>query len=110
MLDGQPWRQGRITYQEAPGLARHLTAACLLIIGYIDVLRQLMDHKTLTTTAGYYRVSLKRKRAAVDRLRLHVVDHNGRAAPMASAAAYRARSVAVPFGNCIEPQNVKVGG
>ncbi len=76
----------------------------------IDVLKELMDHREASTTAGYYQVSLKRKRAAVKTMRLQVVDRAGRPAPMASDVAYEARSVAVPFGNCIEPSNVKAGG
>lgn len=76
----------------------------------IDVLKELMDHRDASTTAGYYKVSLKRKREAVKTMRLHVVDRSGRPAPMASDLAYEARSVAVPFGNCIEPSNVKAGG
>ncbi|RSM64889.1 hypothetical protein DMB66_18410 [Actinoplanes sp. ATCC 53533] len=76
----------------------------------LDVLRELMDHKSVETTLGYYTVSLKRKREAVKTVRLRVVDRHGRAAPMASNTAYEARSVAVPFGNCIEPSNVKAGG
>ena len=55
-------------------------------------------------------MSLQRKRAAVKTMRLHVVDRSGRLAPMTSDVAYEARSVAVPFGNCIEPSNVKAGG
>ncbi|GAA1927443.1 hypothetical protein GCM10009716_39330 [Streptomyces sodiiphilus] len=43
-------------------------------------------------------------------MRLHTVDRRGKSAPMASATAYEARSVAVPFGNCTEPSNVKAGG
>ena len=31
-------------------------------------------------------------------------------APMSSATAYEARSVAVPYGNCTEPTNIKAGG
>lgn len=76
----------------------------------IDVLKELMDHRDASTTSGYYQVSLRRKRAAVKTMRLHVVDRSGRPAPMSSGLAYEARSVAVPFGNCIEPSNVKAGG
>ncbi|MET7298240.1 tyrosine-type recombinase/integrase [Embleya sp. NPDC005575] len=76
----------------------------------IDVLRDLMDHRSSDTTARYYKVTLKRKREAVDVMRLHTVDRAGRPAPMASATAYEARSVTVPFGNCTEPSNVKAGG
>lgn len=76
----------------------------------IDVLKELMDHKSIQTTQGYYKVSLKRKREAVKSMRLQVVDRHGQPAPMASSTAYELRSVAVPFGNCQEPSNVKAGG
>jgi integrase len=76
----------------------------------VDVLRELMDHAKIDMTMGYYKVSLKRKRQAVQTLRLHVVDRTGRSAPMPSNTAYEARSVAVPFGGCQEPSNVKAGG
>ncbi|KUL69412.1 MULTISPECIES: tyrosine-type recombinase/integrase [unclassified Streptomyces] len=76
----------------------------------IEVLRELMDHKSMQTTQRYYKISQKRKREAVNVMRLHTVDRKGQAAPMASATAYEARSVAVPFGNCTEPSNVKAGG
>ena len=76
----------------------------------IDVLRELMDHKSIQTTQRYYKISQKRKRQAVNVMRLHTVDRKGKPAPMASATAYQARSVAVPFGNCTEPSNVKAGG
>ncbi|MET7852682.1 tyrosine-type recombinase/integrase [Streptomyces avermitilis] len=75
-----------------------------------DVLRDLMDHRSANTTAGYYKVSLKRKREAVKTMRLHVMDRVGLPSPMASSTAYELRSVAVPFGNCTEPSNVKAGG
>jgi integrase len=76
----------------------------------LDVLKELMDHVDPATTLGYYKVSLKRKREAVRTLRMHVVDNAGRPAPMASNTAYERRSVAVPFGGCVEPSNVKAGG
>ncbi|MEV6131762.1 site-specific integrase [Streptomyces violaceusniger] len=76
----------------------------------IDVLRDLMDHRSIQTTQGYYKISQKRKRQAVNVMRLRTLDRRGKAAPMASATAYEARSVAVPFGNCIDPSNVKAGG
>jgi hypothetical protein len=43
-------------------------------------------------------------------MRLQVVDRSGRPAPMASTTAYQARSIAVPYGNCTEPTNIKAGG
>ncbi|MER5359500.1 site-specific integrase [Streptomyces sp. NPDC002785] len=75
----------------------------------LDVLRDLMDHDDPRTTLGYYRVSLKRKREAVKTLSLQVVDRLGAASPC-SPLAYEQRSVAVPFGGCTEPSNVKAGG
>ncbi|MER5432894.1 site-specific integrase [Streptomyces sp. NPDC002588] len=76
----------------------------------IDVLKELMDHRSADTTARYYKVSLKRKQEAVKAMRLRVVDRHGNPAPMASNRAYEMRSVAVPFGGCTEPSNVKAGG
>jgi integrase len=76
----------------------------------IDVLRDLMDHRQISTTQTYYRVTLKRKREAVQTLRLHVADRHGASAPTSSNTAYEMRSVAAPFGNCVEPSNVKAGG
>ncbi|MEU9606350.1 tyrosine-type recombinase/integrase [Streptomyces sp. NPDC048057] len=74
------------------------------------VLRVLMDHRSEATTQVYYRVTEKRKREAVNVMRLYSMDRKGKRTPMASATTYQARSVAVPFGNCTEPSNVKAGG
>jgi len=76
----------------------------------VDVLRDLMDHRSVETTMGYYAISQKRKREAITTMRLTVTDRTGTPAPMSSATAYQTRAVAVPFGNCIEPSNVKAGG
>jgi len=40
----------------------------------------------------------------------HTIDRSGRPAPFTSTTDYEAHSVAVPFGNCREPSNVKAGG
>jgi hypothetical protein len=77
----------------------------------VEVLRELMDHRTTTVTQGYYTVSLKRKREAIAVMSRYVHDRTGApAAGTASASRYELRSVAVPFGNCIEPSNVRAGG
>jgi hypothetical protein len=76
----------------------------------VDILKDLMDHKSVDTTMGYYKVTLKRKRQAVDTMRRLVVDRSGTSTPPTSTTAYELRSVAVPYGNCIEPANVKAGG
>jgi integrase-like protein len=90
---------------------RHTYAQRLADAGVaVDVLKDLMDHNSIDTTMGYYKVTLNRKRQAVEKMRSLVVDHTGTSAPAASATAYEIRSVAVPYGNCIEPSNVKAGG
>ncbi|MDN5919204.1 MAG: site-specific integrase [Pseudonocardia sp.] len=75
----------------------------------IDVLRELMDHLSVQTTGGYYTVSLDRRRAAVTTLAAQVIDRTGAPTPC-SPGAYELRSVAVPYGGCTEPSNVKAGG
>ncbi|MFF3359808.1 tyrosine-type recombinase/integrase [Streptomyces sp. NPDC002917] len=75
----------------------------------LDVLCELMDHKSVRTTQRYYTVSLQRKREAVSKLSAHVVDNQGLPRP-ATPAVYEMRSVAVPYGGCTEPSNVKAGG
>jgi integrase len=75
----------------------------------VDILRDLMDHVHSDVTMGYYKITLKRKREAVDLMSRLTVDRTG--SPVATPPdAYELRSVAVPFGNCIEPSNVKAGG
>jgi len=76
----------------------------------VDVLRELMDHRSIDTTMGYYQVSLKRKAEAVRTVGALSVDRDGNPSPHSSAVAYESGSVAVPFGNCTEPSNVKAGG
>jgi integrase len=76
----------------------------------LHVLQALMDHRSADTTSAYYQVSKKMKREAVNTLRVLAVDRTGAPAPIGSAAAYEMRSVAVPWGNCTEPSNVKAGG
>ncbi|AWZ06644.1 MULTISPECIES: site-specific integrase [unclassified Streptomyces] len=76
----------------------------------LHTLRDLMDHRSADTTLGYSTVSLKRRREALETMRLHVVDRSGHPMPTSSATVYDARSVGTPFGNCTEPSNVKAGG
>ncbi|MDV6271687.1 tyrosine-type recombinase/integrase [Rhodococcus globerulus] len=76
----------------------------------IDVLRDLMDHRNIQTTAGYYVVTADRKREAIAAVGKYSVDRVGNSTPHTDSTAYQMRSVAVPFGNCIEPTNVKAGG
>ncbi|MGI8307009.1 tyrosine-type recombinase/integrase [Saccharopolyspora hattusasensis] len=83
----------------------------------IDVLGSLLNHVSLNTTKGYYRVGGARRREAVDRVATMQFDRHGnriwRQAQqlLDSERARRAiGEVAVPFGICAEPSNVKAGG
>ena len=76
----------------------------------VDVLKELMDHVSVTTTMGYYQVSLKRKQQAIRSVGPLATDAAGNPAPFATPTAYQRASVAVPFGNCTEPSNVTAGG
>ena len=100
-----------------PHAFRHTYAQTLADQGVAaPVLRDLMDHASLSATLGYFRVGEAKKRAAMELLARHTVDNRGttRAAPGARSAAARLRDelawVAVPFGKCAEPANVRAGG
>ena len=74
------------------------------------MLRDLIDHKEIETTMGYYRVTLVRKQQAVQLVAQLALDRDGAAAPFATELAYERASVATAYGNCTEPSNVKSGG
>ena len=83
----------------------------------IDVLAELMSHRKLDTTTGYYRIGTDRRHEAVDRVAAMQFDRHGnrvwRSAQhlLDSERARRVISeVAVPFGTCAEPSNVTAGG
>lgn len=76
----------------------------------IKALAELMDHESISTTAGYFTVSEKTKREAADRIAPWTFTRHGDFAPTASGLAYEIASVAVPFGGCTDPSNVKAGG
>lgn len=76
----------------------------------IDVLCQLMDHRSLDVTMGYYTVSQERRRKAVETVAALAVDRHGNPRGATDPLAYEMRSVAVPNGGCTEPSNVKAGG
>ena len=82
-----------------------------------DVLRELMSHRSMRTTTGYYRITETRIRAAIDRVARHQFDAAGRRVfhditglLADEQARIRIGQVAVPFGMCTEPSNVKAGG
>lgn len=76
----------------------------------VDVLRELMDHRSVDTTMGYYQVSLKRKSQATEIISRLAIDRHGNLVSSADTLSYEREAVAVPFGNCTEPSNVKAGG
>jgi len=112
--DGTPFDPARIV----PYAYRHTYAQRHADAGVpIDVLAQLMDHKNLDQTRGYYRVGEDRRRAAVDKVTAMSFDRHGnaiwreaRALLDAEHARYAIGSVAVPYGTCTEPSNVAAGG
>ena len=83
----------------------------------IDVLRELMDHRKLDTTKGYYSVGDGRRREAVDRVAALQFDRHGtrvwRQAQASLDSGHARRAIGetvVPFGVCTEPSNVQAGG
>jgi hypothetical protein len=83
----------------------------------IDVLAEVLDHRNLDVTRGYYRVGGDRRRAAVDTVTAMSFDRHGNriwrdAANLLNSehARYAVGEVAVPYGRCTEPSNVQAGG
>jgi integrase len=83
----------------------------------VDVLKDLMGHRSMSTTQLYYSVTAKRVRAAVDSLAAFQFDRCGdriwreaRALLDSEHQRMAVGQVAVPFGVCSEPSNVKAGG
>ena len=100
-----------------PHAFRHTYAQTLADQGVPpSVLRDLMDHRSMSTTLGYYRVGDARKRAAMEALARHTVDNRGVTRPVTGEPSVVARLneqlswVAVPMGKCSEPTNVRAGG
>ena len=82
-----------------------------------DVLRDLMNHRSINATLRYYRVGENRRRDAVDKVTAMQFDRHGnriwrdvRALLDAEHARYAIGEVAVPYGRCAEPSNVAAGG
>lgn len=74
-----------------------------------DVLRQLMDHVSMSTTMGYYQVSSKRRRRAVAALAPLAHDRHGAQVGIGSGRI-QLKITPVPYGDCAEPTNVAAGG
>lgn len=82
-----------------------------------DVLRDLMGHRSMQTTMAYYRVTEIRVRHAVEQVAAHQFNGQGRRVFLQvnglideEHTRLRVGQVAVPFGICTEPTNVKAGG
>jgi integrase len=83
----------------------------------LEVLAALMGHSDMETTRTYYRVTVKRKREAIRAVASLQLDKNGRktrslAVELAESEEYRDHigQVAVVFGGCVEPHNVRAHG
>ena len=114
LADGTEYDKDRII----PYAYRHTYAQRHADAGVpIDVLAELLDHRSLNVTRGYYRVGEDRRRAAIDKVTAMQFDrHGNRVWRVARAllddehARYAVGSVAVPYGTCTEPSNVAAGG
>ncbi|MGH9655369.1 MAG: tyrosine-type recombinase/integrase [Bryobacteraceae bacterium] len=100
-----------------PHAFRHSYAQTLADQGVpAPVLRDLMDHRSIDTTLGYYSVGEANKRAAMELLARHTVDNRGTVRPIEGGRSPVAELreqlswVAVPMGKCAEPTNVRAGG
>lgn len=100
-----------------PHAFRHTYAQTLADQGVAaSVLRDLMDHRSIDTTMGYYSVGDAKKRAAMELLARHTIDNRGTVRPVDGEPSRVAQLreelswVAVPMGKCSEPTNVRAGG
>lgn len=100
-----------------PHAFRHTYAQTMADEGVApSVLRDLMDHRNMSTTLGYYRVSEANKRRAMELVARHTVDNRGTLRPVEEPPSRVAELreqlswVAVPMGKCSEPTNVRAGG
>jgi integrase len=83
----------------------------------LDVLATMMGHRTIDTTRGYYKVDKSRMRKAVARVSEMQLNHAGNRISTGFAGLvdaeydrYRVGQIAVAFGTCHEPSNVKSSG
>jgi hypothetical protein len=83
----------------------------------IDILAELLDHRSYSVTRRYYRIGEDRRRDAVDKVTALSFDRHGNriwrdahALLDSEHARYAVGAVAVPYGSCTEPSNVQAGG
>lgn len=83
----------------------------------LEVLQDLLGHSKPSTTQIYYRMTHARRHEAMTRLSRLQLTNTGSLVAAGLRALEREEelrgqigSVAVPFGTCVEPSNVKAGG
>ena len=83
----------------------------------VDVLKELMGHEQINTTQGYYQVTAKRKRAAVQLVAPLQLNRDGtRTRPTLNQVLDSEHlredigALSVPYGLCVEPSNVRSHG
>jgi hypothetical protein len=83
----------------------------------LDVLAAMMGHRTTDTTRGYYKVNKTRMRNAVARVSQMQLNHRGHRVSAsfgelvdAEYDRYQVGQIAIAFGTCHEPSNVKSSG
>jgi hypothetical protein len=83
----------------------------------VDVLATMMGHRTIDTTRGYYKVNKARMRKAVATVSEMQLNHRGHRVTAtlgelveAEYDRYQVGQIAVAFGTCHEPSNVKSSG
>lgn len=83
----------------------------------LEVLQDLLGHSKPSTTQGYYRMTHARRHEAVNRLSQLQLTNTGSLVVAGLRSLQREENlrgqvgaVAVPFGTCVEPSNVKAGG
>lgn len=81
----------------------------------VDVLQKLMDHRSIQTTQGYYRVRAERLHEAVRASAPLTINRDGVRVggsdyPDAESITRSVGQIPVPLGHCVEPHNVKALG
>ncbi len=81
----------------------------------VDVLQKLMDHRSIQTTQGYYRVRAERLHEAVRASSPLTINRDGARVggsdyPDAESITRGVGRIPVPLGHCVEPHNVKALG
>lgn len=75
-----------------------------------DVIKELMNHKSFTTSTGYIKITRERQRQAIETVNSTTIDRRGLLHGPKDYAAYVRESVSTPLGLCTEPSNVKAAG